>query len=111
MSDKPILREDVEAGRVDFSDIIDPSAPRLAPVTPGEMLREEFLVPLELSAKRLAAEIGVPTNRITGILNGTRAITADTALRLGRRFGNSPEFWLGLQMSHDLRRARAAEAA
>jgi addiction module HigA family antidote len=102
---------DVLAGRVDLSDIVDPSVPRLPPLTPGEMLREEFMVPLGLSARRLAAEIGVPTNRITGILHATRAISAETAILLGRRFKMSPQFWLGLQMDYDLERAQAAMEA
>ena len=104
-----ILREDLDAGRVDLSDVATDEM--LPPVTPGEVLREEFLVPLGLSAKRLAAEIHVPTNRVTGILNGTRALTAETAILLSRRFGNSPEFWLGLQMSLDLARAHRVLAA
>lgn len=106
-----ILREDLDAGRVDLTDTIDANVPALPPLEPGEVLREDFLVPLALSAKRLAAEIGVPTNRITGILHGNRAITAETAILLGRRFGNSPEFWLGLQMDHDLAVAREKLAA
>ena len=64
--------------------------------------------PLGLSANALAAALSVPTNRITGILNGNRAITADTALRLARAFGTSPEFWLNAQASHDMARARVA---
>jgi addiction module HigA family antidote len=78
----------------------------LAPVPPGEVLREEFLAPLGLSARALAREIGVPPNRVTGILNGTRAITAETALRLAARFGASAEFWMLLQAAHDLEIAR-----
>lgn len=80
----------------------------LPPVTPGEILREEFMVPLGLSANRLAAALGVPANRITAIVNGTRAVTADTALRLARLFRTSPEFWLNLQVLHDLEVARRA---
>ncbi len=111
MTDRDVFTmEDVEAGRVDLSDI-RADGPPLPSVTPGEMLREEFMVPLNLSARRLAAEIGVPPNRITAILHGTRAITADTAILLGRRFGNPPEFWLGIQMDHDLAVARARMAA
>lgn len=103
-----IPRSDLDKGRVNLRGVVDPAAPVLPPLTPGEVLREEFLVPLNLSAKRLAAEIGVPTNRITGILHGTRAISAETAILLGRRFGNSPRFWLNLQMNLDLERAREA---
>jgi addiction module HigA family antidote len=80
----------------------------LPPVTPGEILREEFMAPLGLSANRLGAALGVPANRVTAILNGTRAVTADTALRLARCFRTSPEFWLNLQVLHDLEVARRA---
>ncbi len=78
----------------------------LPPVTPGEILREEYMVPLGLSANKLGEALGVPANRITAILNGTRGITADTALRLARCFDTSPEFWLNLQELHDLEMAR-----
>jgi addiction module HigA family antidote len=82
---------------------------RRPPVHPGEMLREEFLVPLELSANRLAIELRVPVTRISEIVNGRRAISADTALRLERYFGMSADFWLGLQKDFDLQTARHAE--
>jgi len=75
-------------------------------VHPGEMLREEFLVPLNLSANRLAIELRVPVTRITEILNERRIITADTALRLERYFGMSADFWLALQKDYDLQTAR-----
>jgi len=78
----------------------------LAPVMPGEVLREEFMRPLNLSARALARDLDVPTNRITEILRGERVITADTALRLGHRLGVSAEFWMNLQMAHDLELAR-----
>ncbi|MFC0384308.1 HigA family addiction module antitoxin [Muricoccus vinaceus] len=104
-----IHRDDLDAGRVDLSDVT--TGETIPPVSPGEVLREEFLVPMNLSAKRLAVDIGVPTNRITAILHGSRALTAETALLLSRRFGNSAEFWLGLQMGWDLARAREAMAA
>jgi addiction module HigA family antidote len=77
-----------------------------APVTPGEMLREEFLKEYGLSQNRLAKAIGISPNRITEIVNDRRRITADTALRLGLYFGNSPEFWLNLQTHYDLKLAR-----
>jgi antitoxin HigA-1 len=77
-----------------------------APVHPGEILREEFLEDLGLSSYALARQLHVPVNRITGIVNGTRAITADTALRLGRYFGTTPEFWINLQAHYDLEVAR-----
>lgn len=79
--------------------------------SPGEMLREEFLEPLGLSANALALALRVPANRVTAILNEERAVTADTALRLGRYFGTSARFWLNLQQSHDLSKARAELAA
>jgi addiction module HigA family antidote len=77
-----------------------------APVTPGEMLREEFLKEYGLSQNRLARAIGISPNRIAEIVGNRRRITADTALRLGLYFGNSPEFWLNLQTHYDLKIAR-----
>jgi antitoxin HigA-1 len=76
-----------------------------APIHPGEILKTEFLDELDLSAYALAKALAVPTNRITGIVNGERAITADTALRLARFFGTSAEFWLNLQVHYDLQLA------
>ncbi len=73
-----------------------------APVHPGEILAEEFLTPLGLSQYRLAQDISVPPRRINEIVHGTRAISADTALRLARYFGTAPEFWLNLQARYDL---------
>ena len=78
----------------------------LVPIPPGEILREEFMGPLGLSINSLARSLAVPANRISGIVNGTRAISADTALRLGKYFGTSPEIWLGLQSDYELRVAR-----
>jgi addiction module HigA family antidote len=74
---------------------------------PGEILREEFLSPLGMSANALARELHVAPNRIKAIVNKTRAVTADTALRLGRYFGTTPEFWLNLQAAYDLSLAKA----
>ena len=74
---------------------------------PGEVLRKEFLVPLGLSANALALELRVPATRIGDILKERRGITADTALRLARYFGTTPEFWLNLQQSYDLSQAEA----
>ena len=75
---------------------------RLNPVHPGEVLLEDFLKPMGLSHNRLALDIGVPARRINEIVLGKRRVTADTALRLARYFGMSPQFWLGLQMDYDL---------
>lgn len=78
---------------------------------PGEILKEEFLAPLGLSAKQLAEALGVPANRITEILRGRRGVTADTAARLGRYFGTSAEMWLNMQQSHELSKVMAENAA
>ena len=74
----------------------------LGPVHPGEILQEEFLKPMGLSQNRLALALRVPARRINEIVLGRRRVTADTALRLSRYFGMSPQFWLGLQMDYDL---------
>ena len=74
----------------------------LAPVHPGEVLLEEFLKPLDLSQNKLALNIGVPPRRINEIVLGKRRVTAETALRLGRYFSTTPQFWLGLQADYDL---------
>lgn len=79
---------------------------RLDPIHPGEILVEDFLKPLGISINRLARDLDVPPNRIGGIVNGARAITADTALRLGAYFGVPPETWLGLQVDYELRVTR-----
>jgi addiction module HigA family antidote len=76
----------------------------LSNITPGEILAEEFLNPMAITQYRLARDIGVPPRRINEIVNGERAITANTALRLGRYFGMAPEFWLNLQSHYDLER-------
>jgi antitoxin HigA-1 len=98
-----IKREDIHT--VDLADVV--TGERMPQVLPGDILREDFMDPLHLSARELAREIQIPANRITAILNGERAITAKTALLLGRRFNVSPEFWLRLQNAHDLEVARA----
>ena len=95
-----IRREDLDAGRVDFADMIP--GRRLPPVHPGEILREEFLLPLGLSVYALAQAIKVPRSRLNDIVRGRRAVSADTALRLARYFGTSADFWLGLQARYDL---------
>ena len=78
----------------------------LDPIHPGEILFEEFMKPMDISINRLAREIAVPPGRISAIVNGKRAVTADTALRLGKYFGVSAELWLGLQADFDLRVAK-----
>jgi antitoxin HigA-1 len=75
---------------------------KLAPIHPGEVLAEEFLAPLGLSQYRLAQDLSVPPRRINEIVHGKRGISADTALRLARYFGTSPQFWLNLQARYDL---------
>ena len=82
----------------------------MRPVHPGEILREE-LDALELSANALAKALGVPVNRITMILNGRRGVSADTALRLARYFGTTPELWLNLQKTWELRRAEIGQGS
>ncbi len=91
----------------------EPPARRAIPArrTPGAVLLRLDMEPRDLSGKRLAADLGVPRSRITEILQGERAITAPTAILLARRFGNTPEFWLRLQMQHDLAKAGQARRA
>ena len=79
---------------------------KLEPIHPGEILSEDFLEPMEISINRLARDIAVPPGRISEIVNGKRGISADTALRLARFFGTSPDVWLGLQLEYDLRVAK-----
>lgn len=95
-----IQRDDVDNRRVDFSDVR--SGRRLPPVHPGEILHDEFLAPMGISVYELANAIRVPRSRVNDIALGRRAITTDTALRLGRYFGTSPEFWISLQARYDL---------
>ena len=80
---------------------------KLKNIHPGEVLLEEFLIPLELSAYRLSKEISIPQTRISEIIKGNRRITADTALRLSKFFGNSAKFWLGLQDDFDIEDEKA----
>ena len=75
---------------------------KMNPIHPGEILLEEFLIPMNLSQNKIATDIGVPPRRINEIVHGKRRITADTALRLAHYFKMSPQFWLGLQMDYDL---------
>lgn len=83
---------------------------RLKNIHPGEVLREEFLISLGLSAYKLSRDIGIPQTRVSEILKGNRRITADTALRLSKYFGNSPKFWLGLQDDFDLEEEEHAKS-
>jgi antitoxin HigA-1 len=78
----------------------------MPPVHPGETLREDFLEPLGLTANGVAIELRVPVSRVNDIVRGRRAITADTALRLARYFGTTPQFWMNLQTNYDLELAR-----
>ena len=80
---------------------------KLSPITPGEVLSEEFLEPLGVSQNKLARDIDVPVGRINDIIHGRRGITADTAVRLGAYFGTTAEFWSNLQVRHDLKKAKA----
>ena len=82
------------------------SATIIEPVHPGEVLGEDFLKPLSLSANALARQIGVPGNRISAIVGGQRGISGETALRLAGAFGTTPEFWMNLQMRYELEKAR-----
>lgn len=83
----------------------------MRPIHPGEILREEFIIPLGLSAHALAMALRVPAPRINDIVRERRAVTADTALRLARYFGTSAEFWLGLQSDYDMKIALAENGA
>ena len=75
---------------------------KLKNIHPGEILQEEFLLPLGLSAYKLSKDVGIPQTRVSEIIKGNRRVTADTALRLSKYFGNSPKFWLGLQDDFDI---------
>ncbi|SFM38431.1 addiction module antidote protein, HigA family [Ectothiorhodospira mobilis] len=101
-----IDRHTVSSLAYDEADALD----RDDPIGPGEILREDFMEPLELSAAALARALDVPANRITAILKGERGVTADTALRLARYFGTTAEFWMRLQSEYELRRARQSLA-
>lgn len=84
---------------------------RMRPIHPGEVLREEYLVPLDMTAHALAMALRVPAPRINDIVRQTRGITPDTALRLARYFDTTAEFWMNLQAAYDLRRAEQESAA
>jgi addiction module HigA family antidote len=95
-----IKREDVDQRNVDFSDVR--TGRRLPPVHPGEILRDEFLTPMGISVYALAHAIKVPRSRANDIVRGRRALSTDSAIRLGRYFGTTPEFWINLQARYDL---------
>jgi antitoxin HigA-1 len=95
-----ITMEELRAGLVDFSDIDDPSGRRLDPVHPGEILAD-WMAEEGLSANALAKALKVPHNRITAIMAGKRAVSAETALRLARYFGTSADLWINLQAGYD----------
>jgi addiction module HigA family antidote len=95
-----IKRDDIDRRIVDFSEVA--SRRRLPLVHPGEILRDEFLIPMGISVYELAKALKVPRSRTNDIVLGRRAITADTAMRLGRYFSMSPEFWINLQARYDL---------
>ncbi len=82
-------------------------AKKLSPITPGDVLLEEFLKPIGITQNQLAKDIKVPANRIGQIIHGKREITADTALRLGKYFGIEPEFWINLQMRYNMKIAKS----
>jgi len=84
---------------------------KVTPITPGDVLLEEFLRPMEISQNQLARAINVPANRINQIVNGKRELTADTALRLGKFFGIEPEFWLNLQLRFNMKIAQEKHGA
>jgi addiction module HigA family antidote len=95
-----IKREDLDAGRIDLAEVT--TGKRLPPVHPGDILRADFLKPMKLSVYTLANAIKVPRSRLNDIVLARRGITADTAFRLARYFGTSPEFWINLQVRYDL---------
>jgi antitoxin HigA-1 len=105
--ERTVIRRDA----LDSTDLSDVTTGELLPnVTPGEILKVEFMEPLRLSARALARDMRVPANRVTEILNGERTITAETAILLSRRLGTSAEFWMNLQTAHDLEEARRGMA-
>ncbi len=95
-----IKREDIDSHLIDFSEVT--TGKRLAPVHPGEILKDDFLEPMVLSVYEFANAIKVPRSRVNDIVRGRRAITTDTALRLARYFGTTPESWINLQARYDL---------
>ena len=95
-----IKRDDLDADRIDFADVS--SGKRLPLTHPGEILRDDFLRPMKISVYVLAQSIKVPRSRVNDIVLGRRGVTADTAFRLARYFGTTPDFWINLQARYDL---------
>lgn len=102
-----IMREDLEAGRVDLSDVA--AEGMIGPVHPGELLKEDVLEPLGLDTRQFAEDINIPFSYAEGIIQGRQAITVETALRLERYLGTTAEFWLGFQAQYDLETAEQAK--
>ncbi len=101
-----IKREDLDRGRVDLKDVT--TGRRVPPVHPGHILRDEFLMPMDLSVYALAKAVNVPRSRVNDIVLGRRGISAETALRLARYLGTTPEFWVNLQARYDLEVSKEA---
>lgn len=99
---------DLERGAVQFSETVTDS--RLTPVHPGEILRDEFLAPMGLSVYALAQALKVSRARLNDLVRGRRSVTTDTALRLGRYFGTTPDFWINLQVRYELDASAALRA-
>lgn len=95
-----IKREELDRREVDLSDVV--SEQRLPPVHPGQILRDDYLVPMGMSVYRLAQELRMPRPRLNDVVLGRRAVTVDTALRLGYYLGTTAEFWINLQTRYDL---------
>jgi addiction module HigA family antidote len=98
-----IKRDDLDAGRVDLRDVA--TGKRLPLIHPGEILRDDFLLPMKISVYTLAQEIKVARSRVNDIVLGRRGVTADPAFRLARYFGTTPDFWINLQARHELEAA------
>jgi addiction module HigA family antidote len=99
-----IRREEFDVGSVDLKEVT--TGKRIPPAHPGKVLHEDFLEPMGISVYALANAIKVPRSRVNDIVRGRRAVTADTALRLARYFGTTPEFWINLQAHYDLEVAK-----
>ncbi len=95
-----VKREDLDAGRIDFADVV--TGKRLPLIHPGEILRDDFLQPMKISVYTLAQALKVPRSRVNDIVLGRRGVSADTAFRLARYFGTTPDFWINLQARYDL---------